>query len=94
FEPRPANSLIFHPLRYIHLEGLLLGAAAIPVTGGFVPLPIDSILGTVDKGGWGEFWGTVDKSLDEDEVVTASVPASLGVEGEDILISTVTQTTK
>ncbi|MEZ6005780.1 MAG: hypothetical protein R3F33_16550 [Planctomycetota bacterium] len=93
---RPDHSLLptpwTNPLRYIHVEGVLLGAAAIPVTGGFFPLPIDSILGTVEEGGWDEFMHNTDEELEENEVITASVPASLGAKGEDVMVSTVTQT--
>ena len=90
FDPRPNHSIFPNPVRYIHLEGVLLGAALIPV-GGFFPLPVDSILGTIDEGGWDEFMHNVDDDLEEGEVVSASVPPSLGVQGEDVIVSTVTQ---
>ena len=94
FEPRPDHSLLPNPARYIHLEGLLLGAALIPATGGFFPLPVDSILGTADEGGWDEFMHNREEALAEDEVISASVPPSLGMEGEDVIVSTVTQQSK
>ena len=52
FEPRPLNSLAPNPWYYLHLEGFALGAVA---TGIPVPIPIDSILGTIEKGGVEEF---------------------------------------
>ncbi len=94
FAPRPAHSILPNPWRYIHVEGILLGLAASTASGGFIPLPIDSFMGTIEEGGWSEFWGKMDDKLEDNEVVTASVPPSLGMEGEDIVISSVTQTSK
>jgi hypothetical protein len=55
YKPRPPHSLLPNPVPYIHLEGLLLGFALMGATGTFIPLPIDSILGTLEPGGVGEF---------------------------------------
>ena len=49
FEPRPRNSLLPNPINYIHIEGLVLGLASLGAGGAFVPLPIDSILGTFEE---------------------------------------------
>jgi len=53
--PRPNNSLVPHPENYIHYEGLVLGTATLAAGGVFVPLPIDSIIGTFEPGGGDEF---------------------------------------
>jgi len=49
FEPRPVNSLLPNPINYIHLEGILLGFAATGAGGAFFPLPIDSIMGSLEQ---------------------------------------------
>lgn len=48
YEPRPVNSLLPNPTYYIHLEGLLLGFITLGAGGPYIPLPIDSILGTFE----------------------------------------------
>lgn len=50
WEERPNHSILPNPLRYIHLEGILLGVAYYASTGIFYPLPLDSILGTLSPG--------------------------------------------
>ena len=52
---RPNNSLLPHPEYYIHYEGLVLGTATLAAGGVFIPLPIDSIIGTFEPGGGDEF---------------------------------------
>ena len=47
FEPRPLNSLAPNPWHYLHLEGFVIG--------GGIPIPVDSIIGTIEEGGWSEF---------------------------------------
>lgn len=55
WEERPLNSLLPRPDYYIHAEGLVLGAVAYAAGGAFFPIPIDSILGTLEPGGGAEF---------------------------------------
>ena len=55
YDPRPPNSLLPAPYRYIHLEGLVLGAATLALSDTFYPLPLDSIIGTFEDGGSEEF---------------------------------------
>lgn len=52
---RPNNSLLPHPEYYIHYEGLVIGAATLASGGMFIPLPVDSIIGTFEPGGGDEF---------------------------------------
>jgi hypothetical protein len=51
---RPPHSLAPDPLYYFGAESVFMGLFTLGVSGGFVPLPVDSILGTI-CGGWGEF---------------------------------------
>ncbi len=92
FEPRPNHSVFPNPLRYFHVESILIGAALTPVTGGvLIPIPIDSLLGTLEVGGVAEFFG---QGLSDDEVITASaIPASLEM-GDGQVVGTVTQISK
>lgn len=50
--PRPVNSILPNPWNYIHVEGFLIGFATLGVP---VPIPVDSIIGTIEKGGVDEF---------------------------------------
>lgn len=78
---RPNHSLLPNPIRYIHLEGVLLGAAV-----GF-PFPLDSILGTLEPGGIKEFGDGVGETFSPLGKVTTSVvgtwitPAVSGLTG-------------
>ena len=92
FEPRPNHSVWPNPLRYFHVESLVIGAALLPITGGVLfPIPLDSLLGTFEEGGVAEFFG---QSLSTDEVITASaIPASLDM-GDGTVVGTVTQVSK
>jgi hypothetical protein len=56
-----------------------------------IPIPIDSLLGTLEVGGVEEFFGM---GLAQDEVITASaIPASLQM-GDTNVVGTVTQISK
>jgi hypothetical protein len=61
FAPRPNNSLVPHPENYIHYEGIAMGAIIYGASGAFIPLPIDSIIGTFDEGGGKEFFDGVEE---------------------------------
>ena len=63
YKPRPVHSIVPNPVYYIHLEGLLLGFALMGAGGGFIPLPIDSILGTLEPGGIEEFTQGISQTL-------------------------------
>ena len=51
---RPPHSPAPDPLYYMHVESLATGAVMMGLSGGFVPIPIDSLIATFD-GGWDEF---------------------------------------
>lgn len=61
FAPRPQNSLVPHPENYIHYEGLAIGALLYAGGGAFVPLPVDSIIGTFEEGGGDEFFDGINE---------------------------------
>lgn len=78
YEPRPLNSLAPNPWNYIHVEGFLLGWA---LTGVPIPIPIDSIIGTIEEGGPGEFRAGFSEGFGGDE--EDDLPAELyGQDGE------------
>ncbi len=70
--PRPNNSLVPHPENYIHYEGLVLGTATLAAGGVFIPLPIDSIIGTFEPGGGDEFAAGFHEFFNPLAVVTTS----------------------
>ena len=53
--PRPAHSILPDPVDYFHLESLATGGALLALSGAFIPIPIGSVLGTLEEGGWQEF---------------------------------------
>ncbi len=52
---RPPHSVLPDPVTYFHAESLFIGGLFAAWTGAFVPIPIDSVIGTCSEGGWGEF---------------------------------------
>jgi hypothetical protein len=72
YAPRPPNSLLPRPWNYIHLEGLATGAILYAAGGMFVPIPIDSIIGTLEEGGDEEFMQGIGQTFRPIGVVTAS----------------------
>lgn len=67
YEPRPLNSILPRPWEYINYEGLAWGAIIAGATGGiFVPVPIDSIIGTMSDGGADEFAEGIRRTLSND----------------------------
>jgi len=63
YAPRPVHSLLPAPQRYIHIEGLVFGAIAMSGGGAFIPVPIDSLIGTAEEGGAEEFMSGVGEGL-------------------------------
>jgi hypothetical protein len=56
YAPRPVSSILPRPWEYINFEGIAWGAIIAGATGGiFVPVPIDSVIGTMSDGGGDEF---------------------------------------
>jgi len=87
YEGRPVHSILPNPLRYIHLEGVLLGWAITGAGGVFFPIPLDSLIGSFEEGGGEEFSRGISASLSGKGVLTASdTPAmyAAGLENEDV----------
>ena len=72
FEPRPPHSLLPRPWNYIHLEGLAVGAILYAAGGAFIPIPIDSVIGTLEEGGTEEFMAGVETTLEPPRAVLHS----------------------
>ena len=72
YNPRPNHSLVPRTAEYIHLEGLVMGGILYASGGLFIPLPLDSIIGTFEDGGTEEFVDGVGEFVRPVGVVTAS----------------------
>ncbi len=72
YQPRPNHSIAPNPINYIHLEGALLGFITLGVGGIYMPLPVDSFIGTLEPGGMDEFVSGLEVSLSPVAVVTSS----------------------
>ena len=54
-DPRPPHSILPDPVQYFHLESIFVGLGFSALTGTFIPVPIGSLLGTLEEGGGEEF---------------------------------------
>ncbi|MEM7308625.1 MAG: hypothetical protein AAF682_18220 [Planctomycetota bacterium] len=61
--PRAPHSIVPDVVDYFHLESLAFGAAFSAISGTFIPVPIGSILGTLEKGGGHEFAQGIEQTL-------------------------------
>ncbi len=61
--PRPPHSLLPDPVNYFHLESITTGLGLLAITGAFIPIPVGSILGTIEEGGAEEFGQGVHTTL-------------------------------
>ena len=77
YQPRPNHSIAPNPVNYIHLEGALLGFISLGAGGAYIPLPVDSILGTLEPGGIDEFISGIEEAMSPVAVVTASFTNAL-----------------
>ena len=88
-KPRPVHSLLPNPVNYIHLEGLVLGGIMFAAGGPFIPLPLDSILGTMEPGGTEEFMEGVAITFRPLGVMTASfLDTTIGQDGPVVALWT------
>lgn len=62
-EPRAPHSIVPDPIDYFHLESIVIGLAFSAGTGTFIPLPIGSLLGTLESGGAAEFWEGISQTF-------------------------------
>jgi len=58
FEERPPHSILPDPFNYFHLTAIVAGAvySGASTSQAFVPIPVDSIIATLQPGGFAEFW--------------------------------------
>jgi hypothetical protein len=54
-DPRPPHSVVPDPVQYFHLESIFFGLGFSALTGTFIPIPVGSVLGTLEEGGGEEF---------------------------------------
>jgi len=61
FEQRPPHSILPDPFNYFHLTSVVAGAvySGASTSGAFVPIPVDSIIATLQPGGFEEFWAGI-----------------------------------
>ncbi|MAF66607.1 MAG: hypothetical protein CMJ84_13235 [Planctomycetes bacterium] len=69
---RPNHSPLPSPLPYFHLEALAFGGIFYASGAGFLPLPVSSILGTLEEGGTEEFIAGFGTTLDPLRELTVS----------------------
>ncbi len=50
-DPRPPHSILPDPIDYFHVESLSAGVGLLALTGVFIPIPIGSLLATLQPGG-------------------------------------------
>jgi hypothetical protein len=55
YEPRPVHSIVPRPWEYINFEGIAFGGILTGMGAPFIPIPVDSIIGTASEGGSEEF---------------------------------------
>jgi len=72
YAPRPNHSPLPNPINYFHFESLVIGAAIYGAGGVFIPIPIDSIIGTLEPGGGDEFVAGLSATFAPLRVLTVS----------------------
>ncbi|MCP3919858.1 MAG: hypothetical protein GY711_30360 [bacterium] len=71
FQERPRNSLLPNPWNYIHWEGILLGVGTLAGSN-FIPIPVDSLIGTIEEGGIDEFMDGVGEAFTPVGIIVSS----------------------
>lgn len=61
--PRPPHSILPDPVEYFHLESLTTGVALAAMTGAFIPIPVGSLLASLQPGGPSEFLEGIGNTL-------------------------------
>jgi len=74
FAPRPPHSILPNPLYYFHLESIATGLAFLSGAGVFIPVPIGSLLGTLEEGGGHEFAEGIHQTITGDFGPARSAP--------------------
>jgi hypothetical protein len=74
YAPRQPHSILPRPWEYINYEGLAFGGILVAATGGgaFIPIPVDSVIGTFSEGGGEEFNEGIRRTLSNDTSKTTT----------------------
>jgi hypothetical protein len=72
YAERPVHSPLPNPINYFHFESLVMGAVLMGATGTFIPVPVDSIIGTLEPGGGDEFVSGLSMTFEPMRVLTVS----------------------
>jgi hypothetical protein len=64
--PRPPHSILPNPLYYFHLESIVTGLVISAAGGPFIPIPIGSVIGTIEPGGMEEFGEGISRTFSGD----------------------------
>ena len=72
YEPRPPHSILPRPWEYFHFESLVFGGIIAGATGGtFIPVPVDSIIGTFSEDGFDEFEEGIRRTFSDEPARTS-----------------------
>jgi len=61
--PRPPHSIVPDPVDYFHIESVMSGLLILASSGTFIPIPIGSLIATVEDGGVVEFGQGISNTL-------------------------------
>ena len=65
-DPRGPHSILPDPVNYLHLEALMFGLVFTASGGTFIPVPVGSLLGTIEEGGFEEFGEGIKQTVSGD----------------------------
>ena len=71
YEPRKPHSILPRPWEYINWEGVAWGGIILASGGAFIPIPVDSVIGTLSEGGKDEFMEGIDRSFTGEKKATS-----------------------
>lgn len=73
YAPRPVHSILPRPWEYINVEGAAWGGIiAAAGSGAWIPIPVDSILGTLSEGGSDEFGEGIHRTISGEKRATSA----------------------
>ena len=72
YKPRAPHSILPRPWEYINVEGAAWGGIIAGASGAWIPVPIDSIIGTLSEGGHDEFGEGLRRTFEGDGSTTSA----------------------
>jgi hypothetical protein len=73
YDPRPPHSILPRPWEYINWEGVAWGGIIAGASGGtFIPIPVDSLIGTMSEGGRDEFGEGIQRTFTGEKKTTSA----------------------